>query len=215
VNRSAFIYITGADGTGKSTHAQLLCEHLQREGIRCINLWLRFPFFFSLPVLAYARLRGYSWHEVTEGVDHGYWDFRRSWLMRQVFPVALLMDASLASLFRVYLPLWWGMTIVCERYILDMLIDLNVALDDPAFHLHRPGILFLRLLPPQAKIVVLNLDAPTVRQRRPDLRFDKRLEARLAAYCRLAADLSLPLVSTAGPLGEVAAQLGSIIGERP
>ena len=92
-----FIYITGCDGTGKSTQARLLLAQLKASGIKARHLWLRYPFFLSLPLLAYARLRGYSWREKTGDMEYSYWDFHRSWLMRTIFPWALLLDAALAT----------------------------------------------------------------------------------------------------------------------
>jgi hypothetical protein len=202
VNHSAFIYITGADGTGKSTHAHLLCQHLQRRGIRCRHLWLRFPFFCSLPLLAYARLRGYSWHEVTDGIDHGYWDFRRSWLMRRVFPVALLIDATVASFFKVHLPLGMGRTIVCERYVLDMLVDLQSGMRRSLLDSWEYGG-FLRLLPRGALVVGLVAPEPVVIQRRPDLQHDRLFGAKLSAYAALFQRIDCPVVETVQPEEEV------------
>ena len=215
MSRGRFIYLAGADGTGKTTRARLLIEGLQARGIRCRRLWLRFPFFLSVPLLAYARWRGHSWYEVHEDVRHGYWDFAGSWLMRNLFPWILLLDAAMAALLRLYLPLWLGATIVCERFVLDMLADLAVGLGDPTLHRRVPGKLYLRLLPDSSEIVILDLDAGTARQRRPDLQSDWRLEARLKAYRRLAADLSLPCVSSAGPLELTVRQTQAMIGGCP
>ena len=123
----ACIYLAGADGTGKTTQARLLVRRLGQLGVPCRHLWLRFPFLFSLPLLVYARWRHFSWRERVGGAAHGYWDFRRSWLLRRILPLTVLADAALASLFAVYRPLRTGTIIVCERYVLDMLVDLSIA----------------------------------------------------------------------------------------
>jgi thymidylate kinase len=196
VMRPRFIYIAGADGTGKSTQARLLLEHLQGRGIRCRHLWLRFPFLLSLSLLVYARWRGYSWHEVTDGVDQGYWDFRQSWLMRQIFPWVVLLDAALVSILKVYLPLWLGYTIVCERYVFDMVVDLSLALRDPIYRVTWSGNCLLKLLPPDSFAVILDLDAATARERRPDLLHDRWLEDRLVFYRDLAQYLSLTVLDS-------------------
>ncbi len=177
-----FIYIAGCDGTGKTTQSRLLLEQLHARGVKASRLWLRFPFFFSLPLLAYARLRGYSWHEVSGGARHGYWDFRRSWLMRSVFPWVLLLDAALASLLFVYIPLWLGNTIVCERFTLDMLVDLAVASKDCSIYDKLIGRMYLRLIPAKTNLFILNLDAGVIRQRRKNLKFDRKLDERVAAF---------------------------------
>jgi thymidylate kinase len=207
-----FFYLTGCDGTGKTTQADLLCAHLRRLGARPRRVWLRFPFLFSLPLLAYARWRKLSWHEDIGGARHGYWDFRASRLLKTLLPWTLLVDAALAALIRVYLPLWSGETVVCERFVLDMLVDMAVAFDDAALSRRWPGRLFSRLLPRQATIVVLDLDAPTIRARRYDLQSDRRLEERLEMFRRLAADLALPLISSAAPMSEVSHKILNQLG---
>jgi hypothetical protein len=198
-----FVYITGADGTGKSTQACLLTQHLRDCGVRCRHLWLRFPFFFSLPLLAYARWRGYSWHEVCDGVRHGYWDFRYSRWLYTLLPWVLLLDATLAAIGKVYVPLRLGKTIVCERFVLDMLVDLAVAFGDRSLHLRLPGKLYPRLVPRDAVICVLDLDAGTIRERRADLRGDRCLEDRLGMFRCLSESLSLPLLSSGMPVVEL------------
>src|SRR5687767_9986185 len=104
-NAPRFLYLTGCDGTGKTTQADLLCAWLKQRSIQPRRVWLRFPFIFSLPLLAYARWRRLSWYEVVEGVRHGYWDFRTSILLKALFPWCLLLDAALAAVVKVYLPL--------------------------------------------------------------------------------------------------------------
>ncbi len=206
-----FIYITGCDGTGKTTQARLLIDQLQAMGIKTHHVWLRFPFFFSLPLLAYARLRGYSWYEETDGVRHGYWDFRCSWLMKNAFPWVLLLDASLAALWKVYLPLWSGQTLVCERFVLDMLVDLAAALGNDAFYRHLPGRLYFRLLPSQSQIFILDLDAAAIRSRRADLVNDLKLVARLEAFRCLSAAKGYTQLSSQAPVIELNRQIWKVL----
>jgi thymidylate kinase len=198
-----FIYITGCDGTGKTTQASLLVEQLRARGIKTRRVWLRFPFFFSLPLLAYARLRGYSWYEETGGVRHGYWDFRPSRLLRLVFPWFLLADAALAVLWRIYLPLAAGWTIVCERFVLDILADLGVALGDHRLCTRLPGRLFLRLLPLGAKVVLLDLSPALIQARREDLKSDRALSDKQRAFRAIGAACNLPQLSSEDSITQV------------
>lgn len=193
---SCFIYITGCDGTGKTTQANMLSDLLSTKGIKTNHVWLRFPFLFSIPFLIYARLRGFSWYERNNGIRHGYWDFHSSWLLRTCFPWFLLVDAALTALVKIYLPLCSGKSIICERFVLDMIVDLMVAFADSRFHQRLPGKFFLGLLPPQSKVFVLDLDAHIIRQRRPELETDRNLMARLKFYRILVGDLSLQAFSS-------------------
>jgi hypothetical protein len=147
-------------------------------------------------MLAYARWRGFSWHEDVGNSRHGYWDFRPSWLLRTLFPWTLWLDAFLATISKVHLSLWRGKTIVCERFVLDMLVDLSLALDRPVLSSWLVAKLFLFLMPAGAHTFVLDLEAEVIRKRRPDLRSDRRLESRLAAFRQLSAELSLPRLSS-------------------
>lgn len=200
---SRFIYVTGADGTGKSTQARLLLDYLRKNGVCCKHLWLRFPFFASLPLLAYARWRKYSWFEETDGVRHGYWNFGHSWVLRVFLPWTLLVDATLAALLQIWTSLWLGKTIVCERFVLDMLVDLGVAFSDSGLHHRLPGRLYVHLLPSDATVIFLDLDTEAIRARRSDLRSDHRLEARLEAFRRLGKDYAVTVLSSRQSIDQV------------
>jgi thymidylate kinase len=190
-----FIYISGCDGTGKSTQVQLLLAQMRANGAKVRPLWLRYPFFICTPLLVYARLQHYSWVEVNGSYKQGYWDFHNSWLMRRIFPWLLLFDTFLASLIKVTLPLKLGWTIVCERYILDILVDLAVATQELDLWDHLPGKLFLRLIPKNSRIFILDLDSETIKQRREDLQFDRYLERRLHAFRNFSAYLGIVQIS--------------------
>lgn len=202
-----FYYTTGSDGTGKSTQADLTLDHLESMGLKPRRLWLRFAFLTSIPLMAYARFRGFSWHESANGLSQGYWDFSHSWILRNLLPWFMLLDAAIVSLFRVHIPLWSGRIIVCERFVLDMITDLEIALNDPTFHTRLPGRLFLKLLPKDATIVLLDGNIQDLHNRRLDLMFDRCLPERLEAYRRLAKTFSLPMVSSNLTISEVFASI--------
>jgi hypothetical protein len=175
---------------------------------------MRHAFLLSVPLLAYARWRGYSWREEADGVWHGYWAFGQSAVLRTLLPWTLLLDAALAALYKVYLPLWRGCTVVCERFVLDILVDLEVALDRPALHTRLPGSLYARLLPRGSVVVCLDLGVSAICARRPELLSDRCLAARISAYRRLCADYGLVKVSSAYPVGQVGERIAAILGAK-
>ena len=57
---SRLICLIGPDGTGKTTQAKALIDEFKKEGVICQYRWMRFLHFFSLPILAWARIAGLS-----------------------------------------------------------------------------------------------------------------------------------------------------------
>lgn len=208
LQRGSFIYITGCDGTGKTTQSALMLQKLRRQGVEPRHLWLRFPFLTSIPLLAYARWRGYSHYEeivseVGKSVRHGYWDFEQSWLLRAFLPWFMVVDVLIAAIRKVYIPLWQGQTIVCERFALDTAIDLSIGLSEPEFIHKMPGKLFLQVIPDLDRIAVLDLSDQLARHRRHDLASDRRLAQRLSSYREMAEAAGLGMISTDQPIEDV------------
>lgn len=201
------IHLAGVDGTGKSTQARALMALLEAEGTPARQVWLRFPRFLTIPLLIYARLRGYSRREVVNGHEHGYWHFESSWLMSKVFPWVLLLDTALLALIKVYVPLGLGSVVVCDRFVVDTLADLMAGLDDVCFDEGLPGRLFLALLPRHSQVVVLDLDTETARRRSPELEGDRSHSKRRGVYLEIARRRHFPVVSAASPVEEVTSQL--------
>jgi hypothetical protein len=110
------------------------------------------------------------------------------------------MDACLARLVGINIPLWHGETVICERFVLDMLVDLSVAFGEEDLHRRLPGRLYLWLLPTNPKIFILDLDVATIQDRRPDLCSDRFLNTRLEVYRRISSDLSLQRLSSSLPV---------------
>jgi hypothetical protein len=93
-----------------------------------------------------------------------------------------------------------------------MLVDLSVALGDAELHRRLPGRLYPRLIPRGAALFVLDLDAETIRERRADLRTDRRLETRLDMFRRLSAERSLQVLTSMAPAEELSRRIQELIG---
>ena len=178
----------------------MLVEYLNKRGIRAGRVRLRFPRLFSVPFLVYARLRGFSRRMRVDGVEHGIWNFEGSWLMKVVFPWAILVDLWLLSIIKVYIPILSGSTLVCDRYVLDVLVDLMTGLKDTGFDQNIPGRLFFSILPDRSKIIVLDLDSSIAKERSPELRGDQSQDLRREIYLKISQRRSYPVISTDAPI---------------
>lgn len=203
-------YITGVDGIGKTTQVDLLTKRLTTKRVH--RVWIRFPALVSLPLLVYARLRGFTRYETTDGVRVGAWEFHRSPLLRLAFPLAQYLDTFLLSVPLVWLPQMLGRTLLFDRYALDVLVDTMVAIGDPNLHRTLVGRAMLRLIPAGTKLAVLHAPSEEVRLRRPDLLLDPLLARRSEAYKTLADDNGICLLDGNAPINVVTAKLREYFG---
>ena len=199
-----FICITGIDGVGKTTHVNLILEHLRNKGIKCEYKWLRFHHLISLPLLAFCRLAGYTRVSTLGDTQKcSYHEFYRSDFISFVYPWILLMDTVLFTTVKVYIPMLYGNTIVCDRFVYDTLIDVAVATRDHKIYDKAVGKLFLKLIPENARIVMLNLDKAIVISRREELMDDVTFDERYELYRSFSDEFGIRVVENGGAVEDV------------
>jgi len=210
------ICIIGPDGAGKTTQAQLLVKRLKEKEIKCEYKWLRFNHFFSLPLLALARLIGLS--EITilnNGKKIGYHYFYRSKTISLLYPMILFIDMLIFTLIKIFIPIKvYKKTIVCDRFIYDTIVDLMVATRNYDLYNTNIGKLFLSLVPKNSKAIMLITDEKTLRKRREDLMQDKTLNLRINLYKKLAQHLHIPMVDASLPIEKIQVHLLKMLNLR-
>jgi thymidylate kinase len=178
-----FICITGIDGVGKTTHVNLIIEHLREKGIKCQYKWLRFHHLFSLPLLAFCRVAGYTRLSTLGNFQKcSYHEFYKSRFVSAIYPWILFFDTFLFTTIKVYIPMFFGTSIVCDRFVYDTLIDIAVATKDHEIYKKSVGKLFLKLIPKNARFVMLDLDKSTIFSRRSELKNDLTFGERYELY---------------------------------
>lgn len=194
-----FICITGIDGVGKTTHVNLIIEHLREKGIKCQYKWLRFHHFFSLPLLAFCRVAGYT-RVSTLGNSQkcSYHEFYKSRLVSAIYPWILFFDTFLFTTIKVYIPMFFGTSIVCDRFVYDTLIDIAVATKDHEIYKKPVGKLFLKLIPRDAKFIMLTVDKPTIFLRRCELKDDITFDERYVIYDKFSDVFDIDVFSNGG-----------------
>lgn len=190
-----FICIMGIDGVGKTTHVNLILEYLSKKGIKCQYRWLRFHHFFSLPLLAFCRVAGYT--RISTLGDYqkcSYHEFYRSKFISLVYPWILFFDTFLFTTIKVYIPMFFGTSIVCDRFVYDTLIDTAIATKDYEIHRKPVGRSFLKLIPKDARFVMLNIDKSVIFSRRSELKNDQTFDERYKLYMKLSQLFDITIV---------------------
>ena len=194
---ASIYYLTGPDGSGKSSYLEEVADCLARKGINVSHVWLRSPKIFSKPLMAYCRLVGLTKYQTVDGIRYGGHFFQRSRIISRLYPWLQVID------FRVKLLTYSGKfksddIVLMDRFSLDTLADLMV--DTERFNLHkiRVGRMLLDLIPDNTKIIVLSTSEKNIRIRKVDTRHDPLLEKKIKAYAVLSKDLGLEVVDNNG-----------------
>jgi thymidylate kinase len=204
--RSPVIYLCGNDGTGKTTQARFLVADLKSRGIRVRYVWLRFPQMLSLPILALSRALGITRYRTVGGRRVGRWEFHRAKWLAKALLWSQVVDATLFRLAKVDLATRSGTTVVLDRFVLDILVDIAAAADDDTMLDGAPARILRRLVG-NATTALLDADPARLRHRRLDLLEDPLLERRAALYRQLALLADLPTIDADRPKDEVHAAI--------
>ena len=132
-SKALLICFAGMDGTGKTTLSKELVELLNKKGIDCKYVYGRLEPFILKPFIMIGRLiflrrvtpKSYSEYDTTRRNA-----IKKHLFLSRAYQHLLLFDCTLQIFFKVKLPLIFGKTIVCDRYIYDTVItDLSRYLD--------------------------------------------------------------------------------------
>jgi len=183
-------YLTGPDGSGKTTYLKEIEELLNKREEQTQHIWIRSPKIFSKPLMGFCRLVGLTKYDYIDGIKYGGHQFYRSKFISWLFPFLQLIDFYIKWLFQKRL-IKNNITILFDRFVLDTLADLMV--DTHRFDLHKTwvGKQFLKLMDKDFKIIVLKVDENIIKARKLDTKHDPNTAIKNEIYALLAKDLGL------------------------
>lgn len=187
------LFFSGIDGSGKSTHAELLVAYLRRKNI-CVELaWMRWFAFFSCPFLALCKL-----FRLTKRLPGYPIPVREYWRYR---PIAIAWLHLFLLDYFMYLTskiLFSRGVIIADRFALDVFVDViyDTRLNPLRYVFGRYFLLFIYRLLRKGLVrgVVMTVDADTVFKRRSDIPLRSYVTFRIPLYLRLASFLGLSII---------------------
>jgi thymidylate kinase len=200
VMRSVLLCIVGIDGSGKSTLAKEVVGRMQSRGIRSRYVWGGFdPTVFLRPAIWLARCLIYRedrHSRVSE--SKGRVLKNRTW--STVYYYVVLADYALQMLIRVKLPLLLGQSVICDRYVHDMVVTTAVVLDYSGERLLRLLARMQRLVPRSDRVLVADLAEQIAYERKDDVPSIVFLRKRRRDYQRIAQAHGLSVLDASQPL---------------
>ena len=183
-----FIVVTGIDGTGKTTVARSIANHLNATGHRSKVVWIKSLHTLASLIAATLRISGRKDRFVNANgqlVDRftpGKYRFlRKGWGAIEFVSILPLV------VLKVYLPILAGYTIVADRYLVDTIVMISTNLDNTNFLNSFLGNTLLRLIPKGTRTIYLDADEATILKRRPDIEYTRgEIQTQLVLYRKLA-----------------------------
>ncbi len=190
--RGSLICFTGVDGSGKTTHAKSLISFLNKEGYSCTYVWAASRPILSLAFFGFTRLMGY-WKETKKGEYTDPLEFAPDKVRTRlgvVWRLFLFIDFQIKVSVTVRTRLLLGKTVVCDRYVYDMIMELRLS------HLYTPtfGDLLWKTVPRPVATFLMDAAADTATSRRQIP--TERLSARRQAFLKLAKIFDLIIINS-------------------
>jgi thymidylate kinase len=214
---AGLICFSGIDGSGKTAHSLRTYQDLQKSGRKCRYLWFGTPYFISYPFMALCRfLNLTSRYQVSNKLVVSEHQYYKNKPVAFLWPWIQFLDLSVYTFFEVRLPIWAKSSIVCDRFIHDILVELMADVND-ALLLKKPvGRLILKLKPKGTTTFFLDVNVKDAFQRRPDVPNLRYLTRRMNYHrlIRAIADADVTVVDANQPFitvqEEIAADLNRI-----
>jgi thymidylate kinase len=197
------ISISGIDGSGKSTVAQLLMRLLRRYSVRFKVVWFRWRALTLYTLYLYSRFRGLYVRVYVPWLKRwiGIHVFHVDPVARRLYPYLLFID--LTVFYILHRLLWWvkGVkTVVFDRFYLDALVDaIYTCRCVDRFFLS----LYIAMQRRAPWAVVLDVDVDTAVARKRDIVSRREVEFKRRLYSIMARDLNIPVVDARQELPRV------------
>lgn len=218
--RPLLVTFSGMDGAGKSTVVTAVERHLSTRGLPAQVAWARLGSEgevlnrLALPVKRLLRREGTIADPVAAGgpttarvQDSRERSGRRrpmSWAW-----IALVAAINARSYRRSADARWHGLAVVCDRWAIDAVVDLELRYGE-----HRLARAILRRLPPRPDLaVVLSLDAATAAVRKPGDQASRVLREMERLYALRASGGDAVVVDATAPRERVERQVLELVDQ--
>ncbi|WP_416840396.1 hypothetical protein [Haloferax sp. DFSO52] len=174
------IVVSGPDGVGKSTQIDKLTKKFDELNLKYNTVWLRHRHYLSLVVLLISRLTGHTVFDSHKEYQYQYHDFDNN-LLGMAYIFTMYVDLLIAYVFRVWIPVVLGRTVICDRGPLDTLIDIHFK-TEIEYQNTWLELMYLLLIPMENENIILNMDYADCVHRNERFKYERDFEERVNHY---------------------------------
>jgi thymidylate kinase len=116
-----------------------------------------------------------------------------------IWPWIQFLDVAIFVVLWVYVPLMVGFTVVCDRFVPDILVELMIDVKDDKLHEKLVGRLILRMKPQSAIVFLLDVNEAIASRRKLDIPNLRYLTCRRNNYRKISHYLGIPSVDAEQP----------------
>lgn len=184
-----FICFIGIDGSGKTTQAKALAKAMEKDGLRSEYLWGGFEPTIAKPFIAIARrlfLHGKNMFLDYEAHLDTVRDLSKNRFLSTTYHLMTSIDCFINSFWKIKIPLMQGKTIICDRYIYDIVADHAIDSNYSSQQIRKTLKLYLRFFPTPDILFLIDLPEDIAYQRKDDIPSLHFLSERRKAYLSIA-----------------------------
>lgn len=172
------IYFFGPDGTGKTTHADLIASYLRKKGFKVWRTSVKHhhTIAYLLLKLISSLINGYDKHIIDY---HGFPRILAN-KINKIWKIIEFFGLLPAIFYRVLLPTSLSYTVVCDRYVLDTLVALSYFLRDQSLIVSAFARILMKFIPKNSLLIFFDADTNTIMLRK----INEPLNFKLIEYYR-------------------------------
>lgn len=201
---SMLISMSGMDGSGKTLQSKLLIKAFQQCDIRTKYVWSRCGCTTFAGIFIRSGKVLFDHFKFDKGIkslseQNNKIGLRQQYLknrfMRFFWTFIILVELTVIYNLKVRIPLLFGKVVICDRYLVDTLVEMGVYTKDENIHRGFSSIL-LRLLNPSPNISFLISVSPRiVFERKSDEFLEVHLNKQRLLYKKLAKRFNTILIN--------------------
>ena len=218
MKKGQIICFTGIDGSGKTTQAKKLLNALKEKNIDAIYSWTRREPYLIKPIVALvkrilkepSKSEGKSYLNIKKKRKGTLFKFP---LIQTIWIYVAIIDYFAKLIPQVYVPLFKGKIVICDRYVSDMIADFVANFD---YNSHQIRQLLknplLKLFPMPDKVFYIKIPASLGYKRKSDGTSLEYLLDREKIYDFLAKEMNMFVVDGTRDIEEIFKKIKAEIG---